>query len=245
MVKGNKYFETENWKQMSAQLKSKEWKEVAKIVREMKNEFIEKVKAAEKIATVEKRKKKQKKTEKCLQLLELIKMHGGPITTNELEKLDQITEAQLISEVRYLRQTLAPNIREKRKVGNKFEKFSREELKNQILNVLKPETDYVEDIDTLLLATMKDKIADGHEDDNKEDDVIGKLVIAEGVLGERKVGLVMSEEAIQLYHLTRYGFEPDDLKDALKDWKVVSEIEDYDFITKRTGVYLRCSVKVT
>ena len=177
-----------------------------------------------------------------------MQMNGGPITTNELEKLDQITEAQLISEVRYLRQTLAPNIREKRKVGNKFEKFSREELKNQILNVLKPETDYVEDIDTLLLATMKDKIADAdeHEDDNKEDDVIiGKLVIAEGVLGERKVGLVMSEEAIQLYHLTRYGFEPDDLKDALKDWKVVSEIEDYNFITKRTGVYLRCSVKMT
>ena len=82
MVKGNKYFETENWKQMSAQLKSKEWKAArgskeSKIVREMKNEFIAKVKAAEKIATVEKRKKKQKKTEKCLQLLELIKMHGG------------------------------------------------------------------------------------------------------------------------------------------------------------------------
>ena len=136
MVKGNRYFDTDQWKDMPAELKQMQWKssrssKEAKIVKDIKNEFLEKVKAAESLSRKEKIRKKQKKNEKCLLLLEQVKLHGGPISMNDLNKLDQLSEKELLSEVRYLRQTLAPNIREKRKAGNKFVKFSIEELKTK------------------------------------------------------------------------------------------------------------------
>ena len=51
MVKGNRYFDTEQWMLMSSELKNKEWKQArnskeSKVVKEMKREFMEKVKAA-------------------------------------------------------------------------------------------------------------------------------------------------------------------------------------------------------
>ena len=253
MVKGNRYFDTDQWKQMPAELKQKQWKssrssKEAKIVKYMKKEFLEKVKDAESIANKERIRKKQKKNEKCLLLLEQVKLHGGPISMNDLNKLDQLSEKELLSEVRYLRQTVAPNIREKRKIGSKFVRFSLEELKNQILNVLKPENEYVEDIDQLLLTSLSDQAnndAKSNEKISADDQNIGSVALLEGPLSERRVGLVISEETVQLYNFTRYGFEPDDVSVSYSDWKVISIIEDYDFITRRTGVYLRCSVSKT
>ena len=72
MVKGNKYFETEQWKLLSSELKRKEWKTArsskeAKIVRDMKKEFMEKVKAAENLASKEKDQKKAKEDREMLQ----------------------------------------------------------------------------------------------------------------------------------------------------------------------------------
>ena len=46
-----------------------------------------------------------------------------------------------------------------------------------------------------------------------------------------------------MYHMTRYGFEPDDTTEDMTDWKVVKIIEDYDFVKRRTGVYMVCSVQ--
>ena len=197
------------------------------------------------MANKEKIRKKQKKNEKCLLMLEQVKLHGGPIGMNELDKLEKMTEKELLSEVRYLRQTLAPNIREKRKVGTKFVKFSIEELKNQILNVLRPENDFIEDVDKLLLdnlsvkANMVPKI---DEIKKVDEQLVGKLAVLEGPLDEKKVGLIISSDTVQLYHFTRYGFEPDDATNCYSDWKAIFVIDDYDFITRRTGVYLRCSV---
>ena len=45
-----------------------------------------------------------------------------------------------MQEVRYLRATVAPSIREKVKVDGKFRKFNRDELKNEIKRVIKPES---------------------------------------------------------------------------------------------------------
>ena len=121
-------------------------------------------------------------------------------------------------------------------------------MKSSKLNVLKPENEYVEDIDKLLLDTLSNQAnSDAKSDQNKrEDDLnIGKVAVLEGPLSERRVGLVMSEETVQLYNFTRYGFEPDDVTVSYIDWKVISVIDDYDFITRRTGVYLRCSVSKT
>ena len=84
--------------------------------------------------------------------------------------------------------------------------------------------------------------ADHPSEQGDQGEQVDQVALFEGPLGERKVGVVLSKETVQLYHLTRYGFEPDDLSSALKDWKLVIKIDDYDFIQKRTGVYLRCSV---
>ena len=56
----------------------------------MKNEFMNKVKNAEKLAGSEKIKKKQKKNEKTLKLLQQIKTHGGPVTCNDLDNLEKL-----------------------------------------------------------------------------------------------------------------------------------------------------------
>ena len=215
IVKGNNYFDTDEWKSMCPELKAKEWKYArssreAKIVQNMKQEFIEKVKSAESLANKEKIRKKQLKNEKCLKQLELVKMHGGPVTPNEVEKLDTLTGEEILREVRYLRQTVAPNIREKRKVGNKFIKFSRDELVGQVLNVLKPENESVEDIEQLLL-TVYDKNESTDSDTSEENKNVGKVAIVEGPFGEKKVALVVDSQTVQLYHVTRYGFEPDEV----------------------------------
>ena len=66
MVKGNKYFESEQWNEMTSELKAKEWNfsrnsQEAKIVKEMRNKFLNKVKNAEKLAGSAKIKKRNKR----------------------------------------------------------------------------------------------------------------------------------------------------------------------------------------
>ena len=247
MVKGNKYFESDHWKEMSPELKEKEWNYArgspqAKIVRDMKNEFLAKVKAAEKMIISEKIKKKQRKNERSLKLLESVKSHGGPIASNDGEKLQHLEESQLLNEVRYLRQTVAPNIREKRKVDGKFVKYSKEELISQIQNVLKPETEVDENVDSLLLQSLVKRSLPVEVSPKEPAFPISSVALLEGALGDRRVGVAVTSETIQMYHLTRYGFEPDDTTEDMNDWNVVKIIEDYDFVKKRTGVYMVCAV---
>ena len=127
LVKTNKYFSSENWKNMEGHLRKKAWKDArsslqAKIVRSMQKEFMDKVKASEAVASQEKIKRKLRKNEKCMKLLDEVKKHEGP---DNLHQLSGFTEGQVLKEVRYLRQTIAPNIREKRKVGNSFMKYTK------------------------------------------------------------------------------------------------------------------------
>ena len=215
MVKINRYFESEDWKKMAPELKNKAWKEArsgeqAKIVKDMKKDFLDKVKASESLANQERIKKKQRKNVKCLSVLEDVKKHGGPITPDELDKLEALNDKQILSEVKYLRLTVAPNIREKRKVEKKFVKYSKKELIQQITNVLKPKSDDVSNVDVLLYKYLSD--------------------------------VVLTRETIQLYQPTRYGFQPEDLTVESFKWELSKKIEDFDFITRRTGTYLRCSV---
>ena len=232
---------------MALELKRKSWKdaragEQSKIVKEMQLEFLNKVKAAESLANQEKVKKKAKKNEKCLQLLEVVKIHGGPITPNDLDRLENLTDKQILNEVKYLRQTVAPNIREKRKVEKKCIKFSKEELIHQIKNALRPENEELGDVDSLLLNSIQETSVEV-EDAAPDSEDVGTVAIMEGPLGERKVGVFLTKETIQFYQPSRYGFEPEDLTSELSDWSLVVKIEDFDFISKRTGVYLRCAIR--
>ena len=210
------------------------------------------MKAAESLARQAKISKKAKKNEKCLKLLEEVKDHGGPITPNDIHKLDLLTDSEILTEVRYLRQTVAPNIREKRKVDRKFLKFSKSELIQQIKSVLKPENEEIGDINTLLMNSLK--LATAAHDQSAVDVVnegeelagevsLGTVAIFEGPLGERKVGVVLTKDTLQFYQPSRYGFEPEDLTSEICDWKITTTIEDFDFISRRTGVYLRCSLR--
>ena len=65
--------------------------------------------------------KKKKRNERSLLLLEKCKEHSGPVTMNTTDMLEKFSEPQLVLEVRYLRSTLAPNIRERVKVDKKAE----------------------------------------------------------------------------------------------------------------------------
>ena len=56
------------------------------------------------------------------------------------------------------------------------------------------------------------------------------------------MGFSVNQDTVQLFHSIWYGFEPDDTSEDLTDWKIVQIVEDYDFITRRTGVYLRCAI---
>ena len=64
-----------------------------------------------------------------MQILEECKMHGGPLTVADIEKIDTLSDEQVVAEASYLKKTMAPNIRFKRKVDNKFVKFTTEELR--------------------------------------------------------------------------------------------------------------------
>ena len=159
MIKENKYFETVEWKNMSGELKSKQWnfartRKEAHIVKDMKNKFMDQVKAAEDIANKERVRKKQLKNEKYLKLLIEVKKHGGPLTPNDIDKLGGLTDTEVLTQVKYLHQTVAPIIREKRKVGHIFVKFTREELEAQILNVLKPENKFDDEIQPTKTSTL-------------------------------------------------------------------------------------------
>ena len=47
-------------------------------------------------------------------MLDVVKLHGGPVTEESLEKIDVLTGKQLLAEIAYLRATIAPDIRQKR-----------------------------------------------------------------------------------------------------------------------------------
>ena len=149
---------------------------------------------------------------------------------------------------RYLRQTIAPNIREKRKVENKFIKYSKAELINQIKNVLKPETDVEENVDTLLLNSLAKKLSqddpnkEGMKEAREESFPSGSVALLEGQLNERRVGVAIDTDTVQLYFMTRYGLEPEDTTEDMTKWKVLKIIEDYDYVKRRTREYLVCSL---
>ena len=155
-----------------------------------------------------------------------MKEHGGPVSPNELHKLDNLTESEVLQEVIFFRQTIAPNIREKRKVENKFVKYTKSELIQQIKSVLKPEAEEVGNLDTLLKNSAKDKSQAAEEPGDQPvggEELIDTVALFEGPLGERKVGVVLSKDTLQFYHSTRYGFQPEDLTSLLGDWKIKGE----------------------
>ena len=250
LVSNNKFFSSEKWKSLSpAEQRQKfHWSrssEQAKKVKKMGKEYLEKVKAAEKFALKVKAEAKQKKLRRSLKLLETVKTHGGPITEQDLDKLDSLTEKQLIAEIGYLRATIAPEIKQKRKLPNgKFETFPRAELKSQIKNAIKPEKSDAVDVNGLIMEALSEKLMDLNanvtpqasidEAKDTEDTVqmmegeVG-VFMNEDSLGEEFLGALISDSSVQPYMCRDIGFIPDGFPVLVGHLRLVKIINHTEF----------------
>ena len=89
--------------------------EVANVKKEERN-FIHTVKNANRLSVLKKEELKKKKSVKVLKLLDTCKAHSGPVTPTSVDILDGLNDKQLLAEVCYLRATIAPDIRQMRRV---------------------------------------------------------------------------------------------------------------------------------
>ena len=134
---------------MSKEERDEKWRwahgsEQAKTVRKMEGEFREELESLQKLPYEEKMVKKQELKRKVeLDCLGKCKEHGGPITLNEVGKLDSMTYDQVLLEVKFLKKTNAPQLRIKRKIDRKFVNYTKDQLVQQIKDVLKPSDEYL------------------------------------------------------------------------------------------------------
>lgn len=133
--------------------------EETKAVRDLQKEFLSNIKAAAHLSVLKKEEVKKKRNTRMLKLLEKCKEHEGPLTPQTVDKVDELVTAQLLSEVSYLKATISPNIRMKRRVNIgdnkfKFENLSNAELKSSIRNAIKPEEEMGSDVNDLLLSIL-------------------------------------------------------------------------------------------
>ena len=89
----------------------------------MEAEFQERIFGILQLAFEEKIKTKKRLTKQVLEDLEKCKAHEEPITEKDIHKLDKMTYDELIHVVRYLKRTIAPQLRFKRNVEGKMVKY--------------------------------------------------------------------------------------------------------------------------
>ena len=112
-------------------------------VRKLERDFLATVKMSKKLVLAKKEELKRKKNLRLLQTIDICKERGGPLTDNNLELVESLSEKQLISEVVFLRLNVAPNIRQQRRAKNsntgkfRVETFTAEELCSSIGNAIK------------------------------------------------------------------------------------------------------------
>ena len=128
----------------------------ANIVNELQKQYFEKVKATKNLALKAKEKAKQKKVQRACHLLSQCRQHYGPIALDNIDLLDSLDEKQIILEATYLKATVAKEIKLKKRVKeldtDKFRmvKLPLEQIKQSILNVIKPQNDVSENVEYLL-----------------------------------------------------------------------------------------------
>ena len=128
----------------------------AKMANDLQKEFLDQVKEVKVLAVKAKESMKTKKIARTLKILEKIKKHGGPVTADSLNILDSLSEDQIIAEVSFLKLTVAPDLRLRKRVKNvdtnrfKMLKLPVEQLKMSIQGVLRPVVAGEEHLDNLL-----------------------------------------------------------------------------------------------
>ena len=115
------------------------------------------MKLSKKLVLANKEELKGKKNLWLLQIIGICKQHGRPLTENNLELVESLSKKQLISEIVFPRLTVAPNIRQQRRVNDsntgkfRVEKFTAEELCTSIRNAIKPKDEVDKNVDGQLL----------------------------------------------------------------------------------------------
>ena len=132
--------------------------------KKLHKDFLETVKTSKKLALQKKEDLKKKKSVRIIKLLESCKEYGGPVTENSLGLLDTMNTKQLLVEIGYLRATVCPDVKQKRKVmiGDrkyKMETFPDTQLRATIRNIIKPESEKVDNVENLLLNLFQSEVS--------------------------------------------------------------------------------------
>ena len=141
--------------------KQQKWKwartsENVAAVKAIEANYLQTVKMSKKkkMALLKKEELKRRKTQRTMKLLDTCGNHHGPVTQESILLVDTPIEKELTSEIGYLKATVAPDIRQMRrlKVDGKFKmmKCPCDELRQSIKNAIKPESNLSNDIDALL-----------------------------------------------------------------------------------------------
>ena len=72
----------------------------------------------------------------------------------ELGKLDLMTYEEVLLEVKFLKKNTAPQLRIKRKIDRKFVSYTKDQLIQQIKEVLKPSDENLS-VENLILSTFE------------------------------------------------------------------------------------------
>ena len=133
----------------------------------------------------------------------------------------------LLLQIAYLRCTIAPNIREKRKVGNHFETFSDEELRRQILDAIKPSGEMEDDADSIVINAWHDNEDIGL---SVENDSIGEVGIWKGSFDRQCVGILVTVDKLQLFRkVTTDYYKLNDLPETKSEWTLQEVISESDY----------------
>ena len=237
VVVRNKLFENNKWKSLTISEKRDymRWSRIskeAKLVKAKGKEYLQKVKAAVNRQLDVKAQKKKKKIRRCLDLLEKLKKNGGPVTADDIGRLQLMSTVDLLDQVAYLRCSIAPNIKQKRKVGNKFQMFSDEELRLQIIDVLKPTEDVVEDMNSLIVQVLSEDRGnvESATPSSKDINTIGKIGIWNGSFDRQCVGVQVTSDKLQLFRkVKRCYYKLSDLPEDRCEWALQETIPESDY----------------
>ena len=155
--------------------------------------------------------------------------------------MSSLISEQLVSEIVYLKETIAPQLRFKRKVDKKFVKYSAAQLIQQIKDVIKPKNDTFNDINDLIEDAMCSR-----DDTTRADDEESEFILPwthgcrSGPFEEVVIGVLLDSSTLQKYKKKRLGYIPDGMPEDLSGWRLSQIFGDKDFhyIEKRSNIYL-------
>ena len=160
VIHQNGYFSSEEFKAMGLEKRMEVWdwaknSDAAKSFKQLQLEWLQNVKAAKEVAVQAARKAQEKQATSFNLLLEKMREHGGPLTLANINTLENLNQQQVLLEIRFIRRTTNPNIRQQRLIkvaGGKdyFQMFPLSELKEAVRSHIMPESSVTKSIEELL-----------------------------------------------------------------------------------------------